>query len=395
MNILLFGEIGSRSGYARILESLCVILGGMTRVSVVPLVPVDDVSSDRFNHVQILGARSGVPGLQDAIASGTYDVLIAVHDLGISLPLASMLSQRPSGLLTILYSASDHPTIDPGVTSAIARFDVVVLFTELQAASLRTSLSASAGRSRLGIPLISYIAPGLDSEFRDAPLLVADANGRERRRQEIVGDGWADDRLLYLNASRNTIRKRIDLTIDAFAMLAGKTSARIGLLLHMSEFESTGWDVRRLIQQAGISHLCRMTADLPIGWPATTEALVGLYQVSEIGVSTSVADGWGLPSMEHAAVGGAQILPETPHFRTLWGSNAVLVTVSRPRVARVPFAEEYVVAAENLCNRMESLCFDASARTAFASKATSFARSSDFSWETALVRWSELLRSHC
>jgi D-inositol-3-phosphate glycosyltransferase len=43
-----------------------------------------------------------------------------------------------------------------------------------------------------------------------------------------------------------------------------------------------------------------------------------LYNACDVGINTSMGEGWGLVSFEHGATGGAQIVPEHTACAELW-----------------------------------------------------------------------------
>jgi hypothetical protein len=82
------------------------------------------------------------------------------------------------------------------------------------------------------------------------------------------------------------------------------------------DFNATG-----LARELGVHERILFTRDAAITW--TDADLDILYRSCEIGLNTASGEAWGLTAFEHAAHGGAQILPKIPVQRELWGGAPV------------------------------------------------------------------------
>lgn len=126
--------------------------------------------------------------------------------------------------------------------------------------------------------------------------------------------GIKEDAFIVFNGNRNQFRKRIDITIDAFADFAiDKPDAH--LYLHMGT-KDQGWDVMsvfaREMQKRGLDPNGRiiMTANTPNPPSVSVEMLETIYQAADVGVNTCKGEGWGLVNFEHAACRVAQVVPD-------------------------------------------------------------------------------------
>lgn len=126
--------------------------------------------------------------------------------------------------------------------------------------------------------------------------------------------GIKEDAFIVFNGNRNQFRKRIDITIDAFADFAvNKPDAY--LYLHMGT-KDQGWDVMavfaREMQKRGLDPNGRiiMTANTPNPPSVPVDMLETIYQAADVGVNTCKGEGWGLVNFEHAACRVAQVVPD-------------------------------------------------------------------------------------
>jgi glycosyltransferase involved in cell wall biosynthesis len=54
-----------------------------------------------------------------------------------------------------------------------------------------------------------------------------------------------------------------------------------------------------------------------------------LYGACDVGLTTTMGEGWGLVAFEHAAAGGAQVMPRHSACEELWAGAASLVAPAR------------------------------------------------------------------
>jgi D-inositol-3-phosphate glycosyltransferase len=141
--------------------------------------------------------------------------------------------------------------------------------------------------------------------------------------------GLTEPAWVVLNASRPDPRKRIDLSLEAFARFARTRPPDVRLCLHQAHAHAQFVEpLRRLAAELGI-------ADRLLWWPlkpgVLDDALLNrLYNACAVGLNTSLGEGFGLVSFEHAATGAPQLLPDHPALRELWGEAALRLGPVRP-----------------------------------------------------------------
>jgi len=126
--------------------------------------------------------------------------------------------------------------------------------------------------------------------------------------------GLSDDIFIVFNGNRNQFRKRIDITIEAFAKFA-KDKPDTQLYLHMG-LKDQGWDIMplfaRAMQREGLDPNGRIILTAQTEGPPNVEVetLNSIYNAVDIGVNTCKGEGWGLVNFEHAACRVAQVVPD-------------------------------------------------------------------------------------
>jgi D-inositol-3-phosphate glycosyltransferase len=141
--------------------------------------------------------------------------------------------------------------------------------------------------------------------------------------------GVKEDAFIVFNGNRNQFRKRIDITIDAFADFAvDKPDAH--LYLHMGT-KDQGWDVMavfaREMQKRGLDPNGRiiMTANTPNPPSVPVDLLETIYQAADVGVNTCKGEGWGLVNFEHAACRVAQVVPDHTSCKEIFEGYGKLI----------------------------------------------------------------------
>ena len=197
-----------------------------------------------------------------------------------------------------------------GIDLCINDWDALISFTEFGAYEF-----IKAGIRKP----ISVIPHGLDSE-KFYPM------DKKEARKKL---GLTDDVFIVLNGNRNQFRKRIDVTISAFAKFAvGRPDAR--LYLHMG-LKDQGWDVMpvfaREMQKNGLDPNGRiiMSANTPNPPNVSVEMLNWIYNAADVGVNTTKGGGWELVNFEHAACRVAQVVPDHTSTKEIFEGYGKLI----------------------------------------------------------------------
>jgi glycosyltransferase involved in cell wall biosynthesis len=114
------------------------------------------------------------------------------------------------------------------------------------------------------------------------------------------------------NVNRNQPRKRLDLTVEAFARWVRTYNVNDAyLLLQICPTGDLGYDVKQLkkfYDAEGRQWL--IVIEPPIGQGIPEELLPTVYSAFDVQLTTTQGEGWGLTTMEGMACGVPQIVPE-------------------------------------------------------------------------------------
>ncbi len=197
-----------------------------------------------------------------------------------------------------------------GIEPHINDWDAVIAFTEFGAQEF------VKGGMRNPIAVIPH---GLDTD-KFYPV------DKKTARKAL---GLSEDIFIVLNGNRNQFRKRIDITIAAFARFAiDKPDAQ--LYLHMG-LKDQGWDAMGLfakeMQKVGLDPNGRiiLTANTPNPPNVPVDALNNIYNCADIGVNTCKGGGWELVNFENAACRVAQAVPNHTSTKEIFEGAGKLI----------------------------------------------------------------------
>lgn len=130
-------------------------------------------------------------------------------------------------------------------------------------------------------------------------------------RRELFKSDAYDNAFIVINANRNQPRKRLDITMRAFAAYLKDAKVDSYLYMHCGIIDSS-IDIYNYARAIGI--LDRLILSVPLDKPKqkptlSFEQLNLVYNACDVGINTSIGEGWGLCSVEQASIGVPQIVP--------------------------------------------------------------------------------------
>jgi glycosyltransferase involved in cell wall biosynthesis len=203
--------------------------------------------------------------------------------------------------------------------------------------------------------------------------------------------GLKEDAFIVMNANRNQFRKRIDITIDAFARFAvDKPDAM--LYLHMG-LKDQGWDVMQVfgreMYKQGLDPNGRiiMTGNTQNPPSVPVEMLETIYQCADVGVNTCKGEGWGLVNFEHAACRVAQVVPNHTSCKEIFEGYGKLIRCDHVDVDTNFAREMPCPSAEHLAEILNELYEDREKLDAVAELCYLRATDEQFAWTTIAAQF--------
>ena len=346
---------------------------------------------------QLGGDLQGVNRLKPLVKMIQPQIVFMVNDLWVLADYVDELREFGRDIRIITYCPIDAGPVDAEVLGRLEGIDQFVVYTQFAKSEVEKALAViREGNPDFRFPQIQVIPHGVDTDtfHPHSPDCVGRLNspGRLRAIESLFGgDVSADNTFIVLNANRNQPRKRIDITIKGFALFARDKPANVKLHLHMG-VEDAGWNVIKLARRYAIEDRLILTTNgnnLP---SVPDPQLNDIYNAAAVGINTSVGEGWGLVSFEHAATGAAQIVPRHSACEELWGGAALMVDPVMTLTTEHLLTDGKIVAPEGVAAALGVLYEDPEALEEMLIAAYRRASSSDYQWATIARNWSLLFQ---
>jgi glycosyltransferase involved in cell wall biosynthesis len=301
--LLWCGDIVAMTGFARVTENVLerirdeydvVVLGHNWWGDPTPLQEHYKMypSSNRFQT-----APFGEERIREVVEKEKPDIIFTINDMWIiNVQYSKIADLHEQGLFKFIgYAPMDSYGWTGSLDDTANNWDGIISYTEFGAHEF------IAG----GIKKPVAVIPHGVTRGQFYPMDKKEA----RKRLNLK-----DDIFIVLNGNRNQFRKRIDITIEAFAKFA-KDKPDTQLYLHMG-LKDQGWDIlpvfARAMRREGLDPNGRIILTSQSEGPpnVSVETLNLIYNAADVGVNTCKGEGWGLVNFENAACRVAQVVPD-------------------------------------------------------------------------------------
>ncbi|WP_218082799.1 glycosyltransferase family 4 protein [Anthocerotibacter panamensis] len=384
--LLAVGEAVVSSGFARVLHSLLGRLQAHYEIHQLGLCYQGDPHPYPWN---IYPARTGgdfygVGRIRQLIERVRPNLVLIINDLGPLGDYMEALRSEQDNLKIVLYCPIDSGPIDPSAVARLTGAHRLVAYTQFGKRELEKAMAIAYQQDpTLRLPPVEVMAHGVDTQlFAQSDRLWA---------KQTLWPSLTDNAgsFVVLNANRNQPRKRIDLTMQGFALFAKDKPAHVRLYLHMG-VEDLGWNVLNLAVRLGIEQRLILTSTAN-SVPMLSDAQMNLiYNACDVGLNTSTGEGWGLVSFEHAATGAAQVMTGHEVACELWQGAAELIepflTLTEPKT----LTRMHLVRPEDVAAALERLYQDSRHLQTMAQAAYQKATNPAYSWDQVAQHWDRL-----
>jgi D-inositol-3-phosphate glycosyltransferase len=287
----------------------------------------------------------------------------------------------------VIYCPLDGRLPDASLVAPLVSVDRCVVYTSFAAAEIQRACAALAAS---GVTP-AFAAPDIIPHGVDRGTFHPIDGGRLAARAALFPD--RDDlreAFIVLNANRPIARKRIDLTIAAFAHFARNLPADANVWLYLHHAIITPDERDRVLAWAREQEvLDRLILDTT---PASDAQLNLIYNACDVGVNTAMGEGWGLVSLEHAATGAAQIVPRHSACAEIWGDGGVLIDPVSSGVPAFSPLDMATVSPIDVAHALDRLYAEGAYRQEMSAAAIRIAARPDYGWDAIADRWAALLQ---
>ena len=299
------------------------------------------------------------------------DLVLVLNDLWYLPHYTRQFADLRGQVPLVGYLPLDGALDRPEWADQAAGFDQLITYTQWAAAQLRAALAERG----LRIP-VTVAGHGVDRQGFQASLQTSTLQTRMQSAAELFG--LEAPAFVVLNASRPDPRKRLDLTLEAFAGCARDLPPQVYLCLHQAiAHEQYVEPLRAQVRALGIAE--RILWHPPHRGPLDDAGLNRLYNACAVGLNTAMGEGFGLVSFEHAATGAPQVLPALPALLELWGNAAECIPVRPIRTEHSPLLMGEV-SVPDVTQALQRLYRDPAHWTHRAAAAYARATAADLDW---------------
>lgn len=280
----------------------------------------------------------------------------------------------------------------PELIAELIDLDVCVLYTKFACQEFTRNFEAISQGARK-TPRLEVIAHGVDTAIFH-PLCTDGTQPKTSRRlkarQRLFPENfdWQENAFIFLNANRPNPRKRIDLTIMGFTRFAKDKPPSVKLLLHHAMMQQK--DREELKQMLAASDIANRVMLFPTAnQPVSDHELNLIYNACDVGINTSMGEGWGLVSVEHGATGAPQIVPRHSACGEIWENYGIQVKVNQSMVPSFSDLEMGVIDTEDLVDQMNRLYYHQDIYQFYCQNAFELVRSKNYDWQKIGLLWHE------
>lgn len=381
--ILWIGDIGCSTGFARVSDAVLQRLKDKYDVVVLgcnfhgdprhgysfPIYP----ATDRFRH-----APFGEETIREVVLKENPDIIFTINDIWIVTDQYSRIKDlhQQKKFKFVAYCPIDGTDFFP-VFEGANPFDALISYTNFGAVEMR----------KAGYKGDPYVVPhGVDTRAF-FPIDIMEA------RKAI---GIPQDRFIVFNGNRNQPRKRIDITIKAFADFAIDRPDTL-LYLHMGT-RDMGHNLMPLfkkeMEKRGINpggRLILTSGDSPTLQSVPIEHLNIIYNTADVGINTSFGEGWGLVSVEQAACGVPQIVPNHTSCKEIFEGFGDLVDIEHIESCKDFGRDTFMPSAKHLSELLIKYYEDVMYREVRGNSCYRRATIPEFQWDNIAIEFEKII----
>jgi glycosyltransferase involved in cell wall biosynthesis len=380
--ILWYGDACCNTGFGRVTHSVLEHLSKDHEIHVIGI----NYSGDPHDYPYAIYPaanvncqdRFGLPRIPEIIDKVKPDIFICLNDIWVANQVweQAQFMRDKYKFKFIVYFPIDSQAYMPDMLSNIPHWDMAITFT---VGSAHRILAHNIGASRLGV-----LPHGVDTG-RFYPMEKSEA------RKAL---GLPEDKFIVLNANRNQPRKRIDLTIQAFAKFAVDKPDTM-LYLHMGA-KDLGWDViplfKKEMQKQGLEDYKRLVlTSHTINYiqAPSDEVLNRIYNACDVGINTADGEGWGLVSFEHASCRKPQIVPNHTVCADIWEEAGMLANISTWVTDKDLGVERGLVDVDHLVALLDELYYNKETYQEVADCCFAVTQRNEYRWEHIALGFSK------
>ncbi len=214
-------------------------------------------------------------------------------------------------------------------------------------------------------------------------------NRRDAKKQ-VLANARNPDSFIFLSAQRNQPRKKLDITLKAFKLFA---DGKDDVLIHMHcGVRDSHIDIAKFAKRLEIDNKLILT-NLNPGVQMVPDAVLNdIYNAADVGLNSSMGEGWGLTNIEHAITGAPQIVPDHSACTEVFGDVGLLIPTTLDYTFDNSMTEGRLISPELMADKMEIIYNDKELYRELSNKSIEKFSDPKYSWKQISAKWDDLFR---
>lgn len=211
---------------------------------------------------------------------------------------------------------------------------------------------------------------------------------------KLKGVDSPEDTFIVLNANRNQPRKKLDITMKGFQLFVAGKPNNVKLYMHCG-IRDSHIDVIKQAHRLKLDDRLVFTS-LSQGVQRVTKAKLNqIYNACDVGINTSLGEGWGLTNMEHAVTGAAQIVPRHSACEELFSDCGLLMETIAPITFDQSETVGRLTTAEEVARNLELLYRDHRLLKTLSEKGKQKFLQPQYQWKNIAKQWGDIFEEVC
>ena len=387
LKVLFIGEYMKPTGFGQVMRAILKHLTPVYEVTLLETTVAFEKPEQMYHGFRLLGGTDTGDAFSfkriQQLDLNQFDVIFMINDVwGIDQFLTVFKMKDYKGKV-VVYFPVDAKEHDP---DWYGHFDIVskaVTYTQFGRAEV-----AKAAPQLLERGCLEVIPHGIDTD-----LFFAIDKPMNTIREELWGTDKYNDDFIFLSAHRNQPRKRLDISMKAFSIFAaGKTDVK--LYMHCGNNDMS-LNIVKLAARYGISEKMMMTGGVNSSGAQRLpdEKLNQLYNACNIGLTSSLGEGWGLPVCEMGSIGRPQIAPNHSACKELLSDFCELIHISAEHTQDKIMTVGGIPDVLNMAAIMETYYYSSALYEQVAKKTAEKFNRPEFMWKNICKKWVEIINS--
>jgi D-inositol-3-phosphate glycosyltransferase len=382
--LFIIADAGADTGFASVSHNLIEQLYTKWEIHVLAINYQGDphpiqAKAQMYNpSARVQGDFYGINRIAELTHKIKPDIIFMINDPWVASSYVPIIEKSGYKGPTVLYTPIDGYNVMKAYITPLDYFTHVVGYTQFGIDQLLAGGLTTA---------TSVIPHGVNKK------LWKPIDRAEAREKQAFDDDW----FIVNVTDRNQIRKRIDLAFYYFAEWVHTTNKPDTVRIHYhGGMHDSGWDLFQLSDAFGIKdRLIISHPDLTAQTGIPLDLMPYYYAPADVGLSTTMGEGWGLTTHERMAMRIPMIVPEYSALGE-WARGGVHYT----KISDIPYfnvnslnTKGGVPDKQSTIDALETMYIDKDYREHIAQKGYELATQQKFTWHNIALEFNDVFKT--